>query len=270
MNAEEINAINRQSLEKRQSYQDSVRKNEQKADAFQRYKHSFPFYGFVDCRAEEAEFVMFSANDDVVAWEFFWTGAYEEEVVRQWSHMCRGADIVLDVGCYTGCMAMIACGVEPSCEVYCFEPMPRTIERLSINLKVNRLVDRVTVFPVAASDATSKVVMNLPRPVDFLGTGNSIQKKPNVDVMAQCEVDARRIDECCEIKDGRRLSCVKLDVEGYEFQALRGMEPLIDQHRPDFIIEIWPHEKKDIEAFMSRFGYTWRQLRGMNWLYEQS
>ncbi|PTW55732.1 FkbM family methyltransferase [Breoghania corrubedonensis] len=270
MKSSDIHILNNNSVAKRNDYHQTVERGDEMPDAFQRYKHKFPYFGFVDCKAGDVEFVMFSANDDVVAWEYFWTGTYEDEIVTEWLRMCQGADVILDVGAYTGCMAMIACGVNPACDVYCFEPMPRTVERLAINLKVNGLINRVKVFPVAASDERDEVVMNLPRPVDFLGTGNSIQKKPNVDVIAQCPVRAERIEDCFTLEEGRRISCVKVDVEGHELQALKGMETLIDKHRPECIIEVWPHEKADIEAFMGGYGYKPRQLRGLNWLYSQA
>ena len=62
MNNIGISNLNNNSIAKRDDYRRLVESGEEKPDAFQRYKHKFPYFGFVDCTAGDVEFTMFSAN----------------------------------------------------------------------------------------------------------------------------------------------------------------------------------------------------------------
>jgi hypothetical protein len=51
----------------------------------------------------------------------------------------------------------------------------------------------------------------------------------------------------------RRISVIKLDIEGFEYIALQGMKELIQIHKPVIFIEIW---NNDPIEFMKTLGYT--------------
>ncbi|MEM8855598.1 MAG: FkbM family methyltransferase, partial [Pseudomonadota bacterium] len=63
------------------------------------------------------------------------------------------------------------------------------------------------------------------------------------------------------------IGCIKLDVEGHEMQALKGMADIIARDRPSLIVEIWPHERDELMAFFQAHDYRREQLQGMNWLF---
>jgi FkbM family methyltransferase len=267
MKQRDIISANKKAQAFRDEWRDKVANGHANPAEWQVLKHQWGYYGFQDCSLQGAEFLLFTANDDQVAWELFWTGSYETQVTAEWKRMVSGADIILDVGAYTGCMALMACALNPKCEVFCFEPMPRTIERLKINVLANRFAERIQLMPYAASDSEGMAEMNMPRPADFLGSGNSIKPKENVPIIDTTLVSMVRVENRVEIPHGRKLSCIKLDVEGHELEALEGMVSMIETHRPEMIVEVWHHEKQNVFNFFDHHQYVATQLRGLNWLF---
>ena len=170
---------NERTLRRRDAYREELGDGRLAAGSFWKVKQDHPFIGFVDCRVEDLAFTMFSADDDVVAWHYFWAGpdAYEPAIVSQWLRWARAAETILDIGAYTGLMSIIAALANPACRVHAMEPLERTVERLSINLKANGIDRRVETHPRAAADAFGPEIINLYRDANFLGTGNSIHDK---------------------------------------------------------------------------------------------
>ena len=265
----ELRENNRLAVKRAEEFRRDVQRGDEEPLGFHTLKREFPFHGFIPCSVRQKEFLLFAANDDVVGWEMFWTGEYEREVTDAWITIVKGSALVLDVGAYTGVMSILACLFNPEAQVIAFEPMPRTVERLNINLRVNGFVDQVSVVPAAVSDTNGKVNINMPRPVGFLGTGNSIDPKPGVNVVDTEEV--RRVsldDRAGELlpSDGP-IGAIKLDVEGHELQALLGMRSLLKEHRPPMIVEVWRHERDELFQFLAELGYESTQLQGMNHLF---
>lgn len=262
-----IRLINENTIARRNEFQKNVSTGAEATESYQLHKHKFPYYGFVPFQFGELDFVLFSANDDVVCWEYFWLGSYESEVVDTWLRMTRHAETVLDIGAYTGLMSIIANLNNSSCSVHAFEPIARTVERLSVNLKVNRIANKVRVHPVGASSKEGTAEFMMPRSQDFLGTGNSIFKKPNVDTVDVVTARTIVIDDYIRQFEPRRISCIKLDVEGHEYEALLGMRKTIAKDRPQLIVETWPHEMAGIKEYFRDLDYSWKQLKGMNYFF---
>lgn len=262
-----ILAANKATFKARDAYQKSVISGKADSEHWHHLKHKNQYFGFIECDMGGGPFIMFSANDDQVVWEYFWTGKYEEPIVKEWARMVKSADIILDVGAYTGFMALMPCTLNPKCKVHCFEPMLRTVERLKINIKVNRFDQRIHINPLAASDKGKAVKINMPRPPDFLGSGNSIKQKTGIKTVATTIISTVRIDDYIDLQHGEKISRIKLDVEGHEMEALSGMAKIITNHRPEMIVEVWPDEKAEVFEFFDKLGYMRKQLRGLNWLF---
>jgi FkbM family methyltransferase len=230
-------------------------------------KQQHPYFGLLPCRAGGIDFVLFHAHDDVVGWEYLWYGddGYEPEIVRTWTTWAREARVVYDVGGYTGLMSVLAVLANPQARVHLFEPMERTVERAQINLRLNGVAENVHLHDVAASDAAGEATINLYRPEHFLGTGSSLYDK-GLEIHGVKTIHRAPIDDL--IPDGSP-DLVKIDVEGHELAALRGLERTIARGRPRMIVEIWEHTRAQVLRLLDGWGYEWtaferEEVRVMN------
>ncbi|MDX2274419.1 MAG: FkbM family methyltransferase [Hyphomonadaceae bacterium] len=265
--------VNRRTLARIEQFRADYAEGRATGEHFSKLKHEFPFYGFVPCRSGDTDFVLFQANDDVVAWEYCWFGAdhYEKRILATWQKWCRDADLVYDIGAYTGLMSILAALVQPKATVHLFEPIDRTVERAKINVRANRVGKRVKLHNVAASDEATTASINLYRDEDFLGTGNSIYDKGK-------QVIGAKMIQCVRVDDylkGLSPQVVKVDVEGHELACLNGMRETIERARPRMIVEVWEHTRSEVLALLQGMGYTCTpyekaEIRVMNFRCEPS
>ncbi|ESR23336.1 FkbM family methyltransferase [Lutibaculum baratangense] len=269
---ERLDAANRKALARRDAFRDELRQGQAGHGGFQKLKHEFPYVGFVECRAEDIDFLMFHANDDVVAWEYFWLGddAYERPIIAQWLTWAREAKSVLDIGAYTGLMSILAGLANPDGAVHAMEPIERTVERMKINLRANGLAQRVTIHPRAASDEFGPEMINYYRDEDFLGTGNSIHDKGK-------EIHARRMIQMVNtdqfLGSKHKFDLIKVDVEGFETHVLDGLRRIIARDRPRLVLEVWKENEAEVFSRLDKQGYAYRPVeakpaRVMNYLCE--
>ncbi|MEM1234581.1 MAG: FkbM family methyltransferase [Pseudomonadota bacterium] len=255
-------AGNRKALAKR----DTVRAKDfathkdavQAADA---HKHKFPYYGGVVCNVAGQEYTLFSVNDDVVAWMFFWTGTYETPLMDLWDQLTKRGGTSLDIGAYTGLYAMVA--ARNGCNAHAFELLLRTAERAKVNFRLNGLEKAIKLHPYGLSNQTGHVEVKMPRHADFLGTGNSIDDKsfaPSVETTL-CQV--RSMDEVAKAEGLKDVRSVKIDVEGHEYELLSAMRPLIERNKPDMIVEL-SRRQDECRALLAEMGYDVLPLLGAN------
>lgn len=227
-------------------------------------KHKHGFYGFVVCECKDVEFVMFHLNDDVIAWQYFWLGSYEKKLMEEFYGFLGDTDLFLDIGAYTGCYSMIA--AKKNVQVNAFEMVPRTVERLKINVIANNVQTKVKIFDFGASDDNRSVSISMPRETGFLGTGNSVTEKASVASVASTTCNVRKMNDWWKEAGTPEVQLIKLDVEEHEFEALSGMDELVDQCRPKFLIEIAPQQKAAVIQYLTKYGYKLTNIKGLNFI----
>lgn len=250
-----LESSNRESLKSIAQFRRRTAPGPEAFKEFSRLKHEHPYVGMVPCRAANIDFVIFHANDDIVAWEYLWFGddAYEPETIATWVDWCRRPNqSVYDIGGYSGLMSILAAMAHESNRVHLFEPMDRTIERAKINIRANRVGPQVRLHNVAASDTAGPAEINLYREENFLGTGNSVYDKglPVKDVKT---IRCVRIDD--EL-DAIAPTVVKIDVEGHELAVLAGMAKTITRARPKMIVEVWEHDRSSVLDMLTSLDYS--------------
>lgn len=257
--AARLAAVNQQAIERRDRFRADVAAGIVEPGGFQKLKHEFPYMGQVECSAGDLDFLLFHCNDDVVAWEYFWRGrdAYEPEIIATWIEWARQSNAVLDIGAYTGLMSILAMLANPKCHVHALEPVERTVERMKINFRINHLADRVTVHPRAAAAETGFEMLNYYRDEDFLGTGNSINEKGHK-VMSRRLIQTVNVDQ--HLGSKHRFDLIKIDVEGYELEALKGLTRILRRDRPRLVVEVWKKTSAQVLKLLENLSYDCRRV----------
>ncbi|MEP4987089.1 MAG: FkbM family methyltransferase [Paracoccaceae bacterium] len=138
---------------------------------------------------------------------------------------------VLDVGANYGHFALSAASiVGETGRVDAFEPNPVVYSRLVQHISLNDL-SHVTPHNLGAADQEMTLELNVPRVNSGEGTfGKSEYEDKDV---ISCQV--RRLDD---VMRGSRIDFIKIDVEGFEVNALKGAQEIIEQQRPIILTEI--------------------------------
>lgn len=128
-------------------------------------------------------------------------------------HFLREGDHFLDIGANIGTYSILASGVRRA-KTLAFEPDPRTAAHLRENLAVNGLEQLVSIHQIALGQEAGHV--------DFttgLDTTNRVLQNEDEAGPPRQRVEQRRLDD---VLGDTPANMIKLDVEGYEEQVLRG------------------------------------------------
>lgn len=169
---------------------------------------------------------------------------------------------VLEIGGNIGYYALLEARVlEDKANIICFEPSPPNIERLEENVELNGFGGRVDVVPLAAG-AEERVVefevsthSNLSRVKGVLDNTNDVDKVVSADVV--------RVDDYLDVKNvsPESVDVVRMDVEGFEYQVLKGLTNVIEASNPSvFFIEfhsivLSPVERNQIVGWFRGNGF---------------
>lgn len=142
------------------------------------------------------------------------------------ARLLKPGGCVVDVGANIGYyLLMIESAIRKNGRVICFEPEPSNLVELKLNIEKNDL-ENVEVYEAAVGieNGTVGFLEGINGGVVENGEGDF-----SVDVVTLDAVIAERVD------------LLKIDVDGYEAQALIGAEKLIRDFRPTLFVEIHPH-----------------------------
>ena len=180
----------------------------------------------------------------------FETDEAEYAKLAQW---VKAGDWVLDVGANVGhYSSKLSTLVGPKGRVFSFEPVPQTFEILAANMACCQ-VSNVTLFNVAASDVMGTVGMSIP---SFeTGLQNYYMASVTTEAVG-LSVVAIPIDS---LQFPSRIALAKIDVEGHELSALRGMEHLLKRDHPLLIVE---GQAEPVREYLRSFGYGFSETPG--------
>jgi FkbM family methyltransferase len=143
------------------------------------------------------------------------------------AHYLRPGDLFADIGANAGSYTIIASGIAGA-RTIAVEPVPETIVRLKNNIGANRIEHLVRIAPCAVGAQEGEVRFS----VD-LDTVNHVVTD---DEIAHIRVALRTIDHLFEHE---RPALIKLDVEGYDREALSGArQVLADTRLQALVVEL--------------------------------
>lgn len=142
-------------------------------------------------------------------------------------------EVFLDVGANIGYFSLLAAQiVGKTGKVIAFEPMERLFLQIQDSVEINKY-DTVEVANYACGDKQMVTTLHIPQ--HNLG-GSSLVK--HIDSVQTESVNVTTIDHYT--RDLSHVDVIKIDVEGFEYEALRGAVRCIEKHVPKIILEFNP------------------------------
>ena len=142
-----------------------------------------------------------------------------------------------------------------------FEPLPRIFARLAYNIEVNRAIN-VIAIPLAAADV-EQISDFYYVPMMSLQSSSGLSRDFAEDHGTESvPVSVVRLDTLLNTMRLGRVDLVKLDTEGTEPAALRGMGDMLGRCRPHILCEVLSSTSTgaDIEQILAPHGYRFFQL----------
>lgn len=169
---------------------------------------------------------------------------------------------VYDIGANMGYVSMsLAKRVGPGGHVIAFEPVPRNLDLLRMNIGNNRLLN-IQVFAVAASDRRGEAVI---RVSGNLSTASLIWHRRDPSAV-ELVINTVAIDDLVEAGDLPEPKFVKIDVEGAEGLVLMGMHRTLASARPVLFIECSDAGRETTWRLLSELSYRCQAANTGKWV----
>jgi len=192
-------------------------------------------------------------------------GYHEKTATRIAKEHIKEGDTVIDIGANIGYYTLLfAKWVGPSGKVYAFEPEPSNFQLLEKNVEANNY-ENITIFQKAVSDKNDKLSFYIS---DESSAANQLFKPKKFSKII--EVDSIKLDEF--LPPDQKIDFIKIDIQGAEGTAIKGMNSLLE-HNPNTIImqEWWPDaiKKYNMDSdehlkILEKLGYSFYEIDGQN------
>ena len=157
-------------------------------------------------------------DDEVITDNLIRWGVWEARETQFVRELLRPGDTFVDVGANIGYFSVLAAACTGSSGyVIAFEPEPRNLELLRLNLARNGVRANATVFPLAAYSRPCRMALA----TNEANRGDH-RLAPHADT--GLEVRCVRLDDVLP----RSVDAVKIDTQGFDHEVLAGLSETID------------------------------------------
>ena len=214
-------------------------------------------------------------TDSIIAKHVMYRSEWFDHDLLHFMHdYLRPGDHFLDVGANTGLHTILASTRISSGHITCVEPDPKNLTRLRRALDLNHITN-ATILPVAASDEAGTVQLTgndvftrispsslSPVERSMLDVQCSMFKvPPPINNSRSPTVSAARLDAL--LGPDARVDFCKIDVEGAEWQVLKGMTGLMERNAlPAVAFEFngglrdYGHSEGELLSWLLNWGYS--------------
>ncbi|MCC7298596.1 MAG: FkbM family methyltransferase, partial [Bacteroidia bacterium] len=185
----------------------------------------------------------------------YYTGTYEIGTLRLIQKYLAPGDTFIDVGANIGLMSIFASQcVGNAGSVLSFEANPDTLKILNQNISINNINNiKTSGIALGSQVGKGKIFSNL-----ALNRG-SASIVTHAEGSASYEIEIKPLDELLE--PNQTIHLIKIDIEGYELEALKGMTNLLSsKNAPKLIVECG----EKIEGVESSKESVFRFIKSIN------
>ncbi|WP_234733934.1 FkbM family methyltransferase [Tellurirhabdus bombi] len=168
-----------------------------------------------------------------IDWSTYYYGSYEGEELSLMRDALTGvADpIVLDIGANIGHHSLFASTLAK--EVHAFEPFPEVFSKIYDKIKINS-INNIKVHEIGLGETNETLPYSVP---SNSNTGVGSFSGEAVNNSSTIYLPIRVGDEYLKSYNLPKIDYIKMDIEGFESQALRGLKNTILFHRPIVFFE---------------------------------
>lgn len=167
-----------------------------------------------------------------------------------------GKGDVLDIGANLGIMTVHLANKLPNTTIHAFEPMPANLSVLKrIIAKFNLKTTKIHEVALGDESGTAKMVLPVNGQTVMQGLSH-IKHETITEWNEGKEVDVR-LDKLDNILNGQPIQAIKIDVENFEYFALKGANRIIESNKPIIYAELWDNENRSkCFSYLQSFSYS--------------
>ncbi len=193
------------------------------------------FHGLVTVNVDAQHSFQIQSLGSRIENDLYWRGygqGWEGMSLQLWRDLVPHARTIFDVGAQSGVYALAAKALNPDAVVVGFEPLASSSKLLAANLALNEF--EVIAVNKAVSESTGAAIL-----YDSPSQHGLASMEPRADVdQVEVTVEATRLDDFADEHGLASIDLIKIDIEGHEPAAIRGLGSRLAQSRPAILVEI--------------------------------
>ena len=185
-------------------------------------------------------------------------GVWEGHLANIYSQLINETDVILDAGANIGFHTVQFARFGK--KVYAYDPQPTIFNLLSANILFNGVTDRVEQFRLGLSDKPGSIRME---PVNKFDQPNGMHNFGGRGL-----TNDRTGEESVELVTfDKDVDVIKIDIQGSEIYAFKGMEQMIDRCQPWIMFENYEdgeNDKKVLDFLLNKGYVIYRLMNNLN------
>lgn len=170
--------------------------------------------------------------NDWIQSQLFFIGYYEEFELEVMKNFLKNGGVFIDIGANIGLYSLTAAKLE-GVSVLAFEPYLPAFKILTENIYLNSFKNIESINKAIGREAKeSKLYYN-----ELESNLGMVSEFPS-EFTTQQSVDFVSLDDYLEVNKRGKISYIKIDIEGGEYNALLGMKVTLLTHQPVVQIEV--------------------------------
>ncbi len=171
----------------------------------------------------------------------YWKGieGYETQSLLLWTELCKGASNVIDIGANFGLYGLLAQKINEESQIIYFEPIKRNVDRIIKNLKINDFQAKVEQIALADFNGFS-VFYDMDSEENTIGSFSRkfVEAHFHHKKIIPIEVKVLTLDSYVQNHKILGIDLIKIDVEGAEYEVIKGAQRTVIEFKPNMLIEI--------------------------------
>ncbi|RUA12880.1 MAG: hypothetical protein DSY82_00085 [Flavobacteriia bacterium] len=190
--------------------------------------------------------------NDWIQQNLYFLGEYEKAELTAIQKFIKKDSLFIDIGANFGLYSLFLSPYISEGQIISFEPFNQNFESLVYNIKLNKL-SNIKANNYAIGDKNGVLTIYYNPKENNLGMA-SLEEQPE---SIQQTTKIISLDEYVRTNMLNQIDVIKIDIEGFEYNALLGMKNSLKKYHPTLLIEINNNQKKkqEILQFLKQLGY---------------
>ena len=176
---------------------------------------------------------------------------YELDLLQKVKNDINSDSVVIDVGSNIGNHAVYFGKIASARKIYSFEPNKVAFDVLKVNIDLNGLSTKTQLYNFALGSKSGKAEISIDGRI-YDNLGYTILRES-----VTGEIEIKSLDELNIIEN--KIDFIKIDVEGFEIEVLKGALLTIQKYLPIIWVESFDDKYISVENFLTENGYVLRE-----------
>jgi FkbM family methyltransferase len=196
---------------------------------------------------------------DPIDKEIFFKNTYEKKQIKILvdNIKCYKNAIFVDIGANKGIYSLTLAKKFKNLKIYAYEPVLNTFKSFMHNIYLNNLKNKIKTFNFGLSDTAGIKKMVSIKRKNYIQSGgysfriNKFLQKDNIVENYNTKIG----DKVLNFKN--KILFIKMDVEGYELNVLKGIKNLLKKNKVFIQIEIFNKNFKTVNDFLKKNNFLY-------------